>query len=439
MRLALSLPSEWVVQESQEHSSATLLISGRQAIRISFGPLVLRPDEPQPFMLQTMRRGLPAGAQLKLGRTIEHTTSAGWPLRLMEAEVLSPENSLIECRLGAFFTFMEHAAAALVQTEERSQLEAGGKAVLQILESGRPDWRGTSLSLFELWDLQQARPLNPQMQRRSMLGTSRDQLTRELARLDAACAVQPTAQNLLHQGQVLLELQRPEQALQAFRTGITIGGDIASLHDHAGLALGALGRHSEAIQEWQAALALSPTSVELQYNIAQAHFNLLQLDKALAGWRAVCAVASDDIRSHSKVIQCLNALGRYDEATVAREQLRRVWSQSSNPQVSLIEEYVIDQFAVDDFIVHAVETLRPTDQFVQSLLTFRAIDQAERPLPAAVMIETSEQAKQAKTPYVLALQAGQRHQVIGATSQLPSYPELKSKAVKLLRDALRKY
>jgi hypothetical protein len=115
-----------------------------------------------------------------------------------------------------------------------------------------------------------------------------------------------------------------------------------------------------------------------------------------------------------------------------------------------ITEYVFDQFAVPPAAaggqfegsgvwIHAIETLRPRDPSIYPVLAFRAMHHHgdhDHALPASVLIETSEQARSAGTPFVLAVQAGPRYRVIGATQQLPLYPQLKADVLTLIGEAL---
>ena len=111
-----------------------------------------------------------------------------------------------------------------------------------------------------------------------------------------------------------------------------------------------------------------------------------------------------------------------------------------DPRARFITEYVFDQFKGDGFWVHALETLRPRNPSMYPVLTFRAVEvhgHHDHPLPATVLVETSDQAKQAGTPFVLAVKAGPQYRVIGASKGLPPYAELKVDVLRLLTDALR--
>jgi hypothetical protein len=72
------------------------------------------------------------------------------------------------------------------------------------------------------------------------------------------------------------------------------------------------------------------------------------------------------------------------------------------------------------------------------VLSFRAVDASDRPLPVMVVVETSDKAKQAGTPFVLGVVSGSKFRTIGAAQQLPAYPELKQTVIQLLVEALQK-
>src|SRR5262249_52354344 len=101
-----------------------------------------------------------------------------------------------------------------------------------------------------------------------------------------------------------------------------------------------------------------------------------------------------------------------------------------------LAEYVFDQFAADGFFVHAVETLRPNDP---ELLAFRAMTGPSHDiaLPAAVVVETSEIARAAGTPYVIAVMTATGRRVVASRGTLPPYTQLKAEILPLLVEAVR--
>ncbi|MBL9041164.1 MAG: CDC27 family protein [Myxococcales bacterium] len=150
------------------------------------------------------------------------------------------------------------------------------------------------------------------------------------------------------------------------------------------MALGALSQHQEAIIEWEAARKLNPARSDATYNLGQAYYNLGQYQPALAEFQAAYAADSTDHAALRKQIQCLYALGRYDEGEAARAVFRQSWAETSEPRFHLINEYVFDQFDGDKIRVHAIETMRPRDPSMYAVLTFAAVDLADQPLPLSV-------------------------------------------------------
>ena len=210
-------------------------------------------------------------------------------------------------------------------------------------------------------------------------------------------------------------------------------------HYFAGVALGELERHAEAIAAWERALALSPDRPDTHYNVAQARFLLKDFEGALAGFRTVAQLDPTDFMTVRKVAQCCYALGRYDEGLIARVSFRERWSTTSDPRARFITEYVFDQFEADGFWVHAAKTLRPSNPAIHAVLTFRAIKQHgphDHALPATVLVETSDRARAPGMPFVIGVKAGHQFRVIATAKELPPYDELKQEVSKLLREAL---
>lgn len=433
----------WTIKDAPENQRAALRPStgSLPALVITYGPIILRPDEPGPWMDQVTRADAPRDARVTIGRTLERRTAVGWPFTLIEAEVVDAAGATLEVRLCAFFTFMEHASVAIVRAADRAAMEAHGKTVLTILDTARPDWRGGPVCLAETWDLA-APGKSPEAPPSRLTAPVRDDaaLVAALAAIDAGLAPAPTATAHARRGQVLLQLARPDEALDALRAALALEPTLETAHYFAGVALGELGHHDQAIAAWERALELVPDRVDTLYNLAQAQFLTKAFARALDGFHAVARLDPDDFLITRKIIQCLYALGRHDDGAALRGRFRQQWSTTPDPRARFISEYVFDQFEADGFWVHALETLRPRNPAVYPLMTFRAVaihGDHDHPLPATVTIETSDQAKRADTPFVVGVKAGRQYRVIHPARELPPYPTLKADVVRLLTDALR--
>ncbi|MGE5181973.1 MAG: tetratricopeptide repeat protein [Acidobacteriota bacterium] len=445
MRLFLPFESPWITKDAPNDQLVSILPGapgGPPAAIVTYGPIIVRPDEPRRWVEQVVRFDLPAGMKIEMGRVIEHRTRSEWPFRIVEATVMTPKGEVVEARLCALYNFMEHGAVAIARTQDRASMETHGKAILAILEGGRPDWRGQPICLAEAWDLevkQKPAAVRAAAPARAP-AASQATLDKTLSDLDQALATKPTAPDHVRRGAVLLDLRRPLDARTAFEQALALDPKLEVAHYYLGVALGELGKHAEAIAAWERGRALAPDRVDYHYNIAQAQFLLKDFAGALASFQQAIALDPSDLLVERKVIQCLYALGRFDEGQAARVAFRQAWEKTNDPRAQLVSEYVFDQFEGDGFWVHAFETLRPQNPAIYPVLTFRAVQHHgdhEHPLPASVLVETSEQAKSAGTPFVLAVLAGPQYRVLGAAKDLPAYAELKQDVLKLLGDTLR--
>lgn len=362
-------------------------------ITISVGPITVRPDEPKHWFAQ-LRTQLPPGGTLQLGRTLDMKTADGWPFRLVEGKVLV-DGAVVELRLGAFYSFFEHGAVVIVRAPDLARFEANGQTIVEILERGRPDWTGTPVCLAALWDVESApRP------RVRPLHTTRATLEWMLGELDVLVAAAPTPLAHARRASALLELKRPADAVDACAAALALDDAFAPAHRQLGAARAALGDHAAALASFERAIALAP----------------------------------HDLDARAAAIRALYALGRDADADAARGALRAVWNASRDARDKLVGEYVIDEVEAP-LRVQVVEPLRHPSG-VQVVLAFHAIED-DRTV-ASVVVETSEVARAAGTPYVLGIVTRGAYKTLGAARELPPYAQLKRDSVRMLAQALGK-
>ncbi len=440
MRLALSFSPAWVVKEAPDGQRVAVLPAttpGPGALPraiITFGAIVLKPDEPREWQTRVAASDMAVGSRVRLGRTIEHTTATGWPLRMVEAMLLRGDTEeVLEVRLCAFYTFLEHAAVAIARAADAASLDAAGPELLAVLTSGRPDWSGATTWLAGLWDV-------PDTDTRALRRhRAPEDLAVALAAADAQLATTGTPALHVARGKLLLELKQPEDAVLAFTAAIAIDDGLEVAHYLHGVALGELDRHSDAIAAWQRAVAIAPRA-DTHYNIAQALFFLRQFEPALTSFSAARRLDPGDFLTSRKEIQCLFALGRYEEGQAAQRNFRERWQATNDPRARFIDEYVFDQFEGEGFTVHATEVLRRASSSTYTMLVFQPVaihGHHDHALPATVTVETSEPAQAAGTPFVIGLRTGERYQVIGASAALPAYDEMKREVCRVLAAALQ--
>jgi hypothetical protein len=93
---------------------------------------------------------LPDGATAAVTSVRATETVSGWPLTFVEVEVVGADGALVEVRLGAFYTFIDHTAAALVRARSRDRLEAASAELTAALRQGELVLDGEVAGIAEL-------------------------------------------------------------------------------------------------------------------------------------------------------------------------------------------------------------------------------------------------------------------------------------------------
>ena len=448
MRLFLEVPKTWEQKLGPNQQRLALLrgADGKPELILTYGELVLLPDEQVPWIEQSTRSDLPTGTMVKLGSSVQGQTTAGWPMRLVEAQAQAAKTQqLLEARLCAFYAFLEHGAVAILRAPEPSRFEVHREQIMGLFQSARPDWKRTQppICLHDFWDLasdrdthQQALPVQraPAAAEREAVPSLEDRLSQ----IDADLATQPAGLRHMARGRVLTQLGRLDDALAAFQLALELARSDSQRSEAQrllGTVLARLGREGEAMSQWEAALRTNPNDVDARYDLAQAQYNVGQFGSALANWQAVAETEPAEFLTLRKVVQALHALERYEEAEALRKKLVALWQRSDDPRARLLREYVIDQFRLGPFLVHAVETVNPANPSFCTVFAFRLYDRHGHVVPFEVLLETSDYARQAGVPYVLGVNKRGQFKGLRTISQLPPYVDLKQTAVRLIQEA----
>lgn len=140
----------------------------------------------------------------------------------------------------------------------------------------------------------------------------RQQNVAALEQLDRLISQQPqliTAHNT--RGNVLLELRREKEAVQAYQTAIGLQPDYAKAHGNLAIAYMALAQYQAALNSFDTALALDPELPGMPNNRANALQNLHRFDEALQAYDAILARhPQDSIAAANKGMLCL-LLGQF--------------------------------------------------------------------------------------------------------------------------------
>jgi tetratricopeptide (TPR) repeat protein len=129
------------------------------------------------------------------------------------------------------------------------------------------------------------------------------------------------------------------------------------VHNNLGISLQALGRHQEAIGQYQQALRLDGNSAEVRNNLATALQGLGQFEAAIAGYQAALAVKPDHAEAHNNIGVVLQALGRLEEASQAYEQATKLAPSNTEFQLNFANSR---RFAAADGRLAALHALENT-------------------------------------------------------------------------------
>jgi hypothetical protein len=164
--------------------------------------------------------------------------------------------------------------------------------------------------------------------------------------------------------------------------------------------------------------------------------------RAPEGLLAVLESGRPDWRGNPVALVDLWDLGDPPSAGAVLDPVLAAWRArdradgASGPDAArLLDEVVFDRFAADGLRMQVIAPLGRRGP-VQHVIVFRAVDAEDNPLPATVLVETSEVARAAGTPYVLAVIGPAGYHVVGAASELPSYGALRREACRLSKELL---
>ena len=102
---------------------------------------------------------------------------------------------------------------------------------------------------------------------------------------EGAMALRPAASTAARLGQALLKTGAPDEAARVFDAALLKWPDQALLHNGRGMALGALGKHAEALLAYEQAITLEPTLAEGWYNHGLAAQQCGDTERAGRDWR----------------------------------------------------------------------------------------------------------------------------------------------------------
>jgi FkbM family methyltransferase len=127
-----------------------------------------------------------------------------------------------------------------------------------------------------------------------------------------------------------LQLDRPEDAIQAARRAIALAPREARFHNTLGAGLWLAGRSSEAVEAVEYAVKLQPTSCQSHWNLGEMRETLGQFEAALACYETVARLQPDSS-------EALLKLGRIHASHGSRQQASNLFRRALALQPNLAE------------------------------------------------------------------------------------------------------
>jgi tetratricopeptide (TPR) repeat protein len=200
-----------------------------------------------------------------------------------------------------------------------------------------------------------------------------DELKSALAQLEAlANRSAPDSLTEYARGWVLSHLERPDDAIAAYRRSIGLDDNLSEAHYNLGVLLGKKGAPEDALRSYAEALRVDPKHVDAAYNAAQVNYNLERYGAALEKWRLAQKLAPDDSQIARKIVQVQNALGLWEEAAIARDNLRRILREQLDPAAKNVTRYCFDQVPLEAgrvFAYEYIETAKAAPRVYQFVIT----------------------------------------------------------------------
>src|SRR5664279_1024007 len=113
---------------------------------------------------------------------------------------------------------------------------------------------------------------------------------------------------------LLMALNRPQEALNSYDAAIALRPTFCEAYNNRGIALKSLGRPAEALASYDKAIALKPDYVDAYNNRGNALLDLKRPIEALANFDKAVVLRPSYVDAHSNRSNALVALGRFSEA-----------------------------------------------------------------------------------------------------------------------------
>lgn len=173
-----------------------------------------------------------------------------------------------------------------------------------------------------------------------ILQRRRGQLAIALDLIKRALAVNPaSAAAFSNQGNILLDMEQPAEALLSYQRALAITPDFVDALNNQGMALRALGRIDEALQSFQQALQVKPGYLDACFNRAITLLAVKRYVEAIQGFDAVLKIQPGHMESLNNKGNALQESGHIREAIAVYQEALAIAPQQAEIYVCLGNAY----------------------------------------------------------------------------------------------------
>ena len=125
-------------------------------------------------------------------------------------------------------------------------------------------------------------------------------------------------------------LDRPNDAIFAYREALRINPELAEAWNNLGVAYNDLGRYDDAIAAYREALRINPEYANAWNNLGVAYYNLDRYNDAIAAYREALRINPEHADAWTNLGVAYTLLERYDDAIAAAREAVRINPNDAN-------------------------------------------------------------------------------------------------------------
>lgn len=147
MELQLTIPTTWTAADAPKR-----IWRVAPDIVVQTYPLFALPDHWPDAIAPFLALDVPAGATVGRVSASDGKTALGSPMHLERVQIAGAGGGVLEERLAALYLFQEWGGRAVVRAAGRGVLGPREAELIEVLGTGRPDYRGHIAALEQIFD-----------------------------------------------------------------------------------------------------------------------------------------------------------------------------------------------------------------------------------------------------------------------------------------------